>query len=74
MISKLSFSTSVSLDKTSIPASMLSSVTVASSFTATGASFSGVTVTLTVPMLDPPFPSLTVYVKLSAPLKLAAGV
>ena len=65
-------STSESLPSTLIVTDMSSSV-VALSFTATGASFTAVTVTVTV-AVSVSIPSLSVYLKLSVPLKFAAGV
>ncbi|MDT4860469.1 hypothetical protein FQZ97_950350 [compost metagenome] len=41
---------------------------------AVGGSFTGLTVTVTVLVVVPPWPSLTVTVKLSVPWKLAPGV
>ncbi|MDT4888124.1 hypothetical protein FQZ97_1246370 [compost metagenome] len=42
--------------------------------TNTGASLTGLMVTVTVLVVVPPWPSLTVTVKLSVPLKSAPGV
>jgi len=44
------------------------------SLAATGASFTGETVTVTVAVSTPPKPSLTVYAKVSTPFQLASGV
>ncbi|MNG22463.1 hypothetical protein D3C84_1069470 [compost metagenome] len=51
-----------------------SSVALTASSPVTGASLTGVTVTLTGTVSVPPCPSLTVTVKLSLPLKLPFGV
>ena len=44
------------------------------SLTALGGSWTGVIVTLTVPIVVQPWPSAMVYVKVSAPLALAFGL
>src|SRR5436189_139986 len=52
----------------------LSSLIANAPLAATGASLTGLTVIMTVATLEPETPSLALYVKLSVPLKLAAGV
>ena len=66
-------STSVSLPNTSMTTGCPVIVEALSSL-ATGASFSGVTSTVTVEVSKPPCPSVTVTSKLSVPLKSASGV
>ena len=53
---------------------LLSSATVSAPSLATGASFTAVTVMVTVAGAESAVPSLAVKVKLSLPLKLAFGV
>ncbi|MNC37279.1 hypothetical protein D3C75_858350 [compost metagenome] len=61
-------STSVSLaSRSRVELNGTSSVTLTASSTATGASFTGVTVRLTVIVSMPPWPSLTTTMKLSLP-------
>ena len=52
----------------------VSSLPLALPFCATGASFTGLTVRVTVAVLEPIVPSLAVKVKLSVPLKSGFGV
>ena len=73
-IFSVSPSASVSLARTFPVVMGVSSVVSAESSTATGTVLAGPTVTTTVPTSDPPFPSETVYVKLSVPVHPAGGV
>ena len=52
----------------------VSSLPLALAFCATGTSFTAVTVSVTVAVLEPIVPSLAVKVKLSVPLKFRFGV
>ena len=73
MTKRVSPSTSLSLFKTAIDTGVSSSVLLLSA-TATGASFIGLTVTLTVTSLPSNTPSLTLYLKVSVPEKSFFGV
>jgi hypothetical protein len=52
----------------------LFSLTAKASSLASGASFTGVTVTVTIAGSVPPLPSDTVYVNVTVPLKFGGGV
>ena len=67
-------SISLSLASRSITTDWPITTEVPRSSTATGASFTGATVTSTTEVAVPPTPSSTVMTKLSAPLKSASGV
>ena len=58
---------------TSVPASGVSSAVAKARSCATGASFTGVTVSETVATFESSEPSFATYVKPSAPLKSSAG-
>ena len=57
-----------------VPVIGVSSLPLALPSCATGASFTGLTVSVTVAVLEPTVPSLAVKVKLSVPLKFGFGV
>ena len=73
VIVRASPSTSLSLSSTRMTTATSSSV-VTESLTATGESFTGVTVSVTVTTAESAWPSFALYVKLSVPLKFATGV
>ncbi len=69
----VSFSGSVSPSRTSTITEPSSS-TFPESSSATGGSFTALTVTVTSPVSDPPFPSVTVYVKVTEAVEPGVGV